>query len=212
MAVVHDYTYEKVNLDTYTDSTIDWNLLSNAVKYYTDLEYTYIEVPWIVPERIIGLTFNDERKILNAINNGFVKGSLVGSAEQSFLQLLLNDSHHLLTEGGRFVACSPCFREEKNYDYIHQRTFMKVELFINLPNHTSEFVKMIDEAETLFKKLAYPHTIRRELTPEGFDLYLGNIELGSYGKRSIIWNNKKIEWVYGPGLALPRFTQAMCCI
>jgi hypothetical protein len=45
----------------------------------------------------------------------------------------------------------------------------------------------------------------REATPEGIDLVLNGIEVGSYGVRTV--GNR--TWTYGTGLALPRFTVAI---
>jgi hypothetical protein len=42
-------------------------------------------------------------------------------------------------------------------------------------------------------------------TSEGIDLYLNGIEVGSYGIRK----HNSYQWVYGTGLALPRFDKAL---
>jgi hypothetical protein len=45
--------------------------------------------------------------------------------------------------------------------------------------------------------------IKIEKTKEGSDLTIDGIEIGSYGVR----NHKNIIWVYGTGLAEPRFSK-----
>lgn len=49
------------------------------------------------------------------------------------------------------------------------------------------------------------HKIEVVDTDEGFDLQLGGIEIGSYGKRH---HDSFGPWAYGTGLALPRFSVA----
>ena len=133
-------------------------------------------------------------------------GILVGSAEQSFIHLLLNGT----SLNGKYVAVTPCFRPDA-IDKIHQRHFMKVELFDTCPGGldcpTSIFNKI---AETTRIARSFFHTLHpgndcvMRATNDGYDLELNGIEIGSYGYRSYgDW-----RWIYGTGFADPRFSIA----
>ena len=132
-------------------------------------------------------------------------GHLVGSAEQSFLHLALNG----MLKAGRYVAASPCFRDDPP-DRFHRRTFFKVEL-IDLYAAGSEGLRqtplyMAHTALRLFRAL--PGGEQAKIVPTGEDTYdieLRGVELGSYGTRSY----DRWSWVYGTGLAEPRFTLAV---
>jgi hypothetical protein len=180
------------------DAAVDWKNLSDAVAYFTSAGYRYVEVPWSVPGEITRVTCPEERWIVSSS-----LGDLVGSAEQSFM--------HLKREGqlgpGKFVACSPCFRNEDTVDDLHQRTFMKVELYQDadmsdplgcVQRHVSEVVAF---HRTLLPGMEHHLTIRR-VGPLAIDIELDGIEIGSYGVRS--WNG--CDWLYGTAIAEPRFT------
>lgn len=182
---------------------IRWQYLSRAFIYYSFI-YKPIEVPWIVSEKAIRATFSPE-KIPFETSGGY----LVGSAEQSFIELVLNGD----LKCGKYMACSPCFRDDK-IDNLHKKTFMKVELFhrfksrqsdINIENHISNMIKNAQCCmRTLNAKLDFEN-IKTIKTDQGFDLEINGIEVGSYGYREF----EDIYWVYGTGLAEPRFSTAL---
>lgn len=177
-------------------AVVDWQLLSRALTYYMGNGFQYIEVPWIVPPAIHAITCPDQSRIMMVAKHG----GLVGSAEQSFIAL---DSAGVLGKG-RFVALTPCFRDEFEVDELHQRHFMKVELYRNDDTSNSALEEMIAVAELFFYLDAAGGTVERVQTEEGFDLMLNGIEVGSYGIREA----NGLKWVYGTGLAEPRFSTA----
>ena len=79
---------------------------------------------------------------------------------------------------------------------------MKVELY--WPKHYGRDVgDVLRDAATFFGlEGAIPEIVE---TDEGWDINVGGIEVGSYGSRSI----HDHLWVYGTGLAEPRFSQAL---
>ena len=182
---------------------IRWQYLSRAFTYYSFI-YKPIEVPWIVSEKAIRATLPPE-KIPFQTSGGY----LVGSAEQSFIELTLTGNLNC----GKYVACSPCFRDEQEDD-LHQKTFMKVELFHRFSSRPSDnniqnnIANMIADAKCCFKALNAKldnNIIKTLKTDEGFDLEINGIEVGSYGYREF----DDIYWVYGTGLAEPRFSIAL---
>lgn len=167
---------------------IDWLLLGTAVEFYKSLGYQYVEVPYAVPEEIVRLT-------LPAIYDADTVpglGSLVGSAEQSLLSMDLPP--------GSYMAVSPCFRPEPVLNEFYQRHFMKVELFQTGHGFMNPARMMLD-AQTFMNQFAETEVLE---TPEGHDLTVGGIEVGSYGFREA--GGRK--WACATGLALPRFSVA----
>lgn len=169
---------------------IDWRMLGEAVVYYQSLGYQYVEVPYAVPKDIIRLTLPPEYD--DAIQPVEPYGCLVGSAEQSLLSMDLPD--------GSFMAVSPCFRPEPVLNEFYQKHFMKVELF-QLGQGIMNPMQMLLDAKTFMDARATTGVLR---TPEGKDLTVDGIEVGSYGFRKAAGR----EWACGTGLALPRFSVA----
>lgn len=176
--------------NTMTDR-IDYRAISLALDYYEGKGYRYIEVPWLVSRDACFAT----------IPTDFTSGAmsvgsryLVGSGEQGFLDLKLAP--------GRYVTCSPCFRAGDNCLPYHQETFMKVELFQNNDVSDIALIVMMNHVVELFKHLS-GKTPAIAPTDDGWDIELAGVELGSYGRRTALGQT----WLYGTGLALPRFTQ-----
>lgn len=179
-------------------ATIDWQLIAKAVSFYTSIGYCYVEVPWIVTQAAINATLPPGKTGLLTQD-----GPLVGSAEQSFIQFMLDGQ----LSPGRYVAATPCFRDD-TVDELHQRTFFKVEL-INVLQATEQAVdlllsQVVDAALDFFQQIAPQGSLLAPETPDGFDIELGGVEIGSYGYR----RRGKHRWMYGTGLAEPRFSVA----
>lgn len=171
---------------------IDYSKIAAAINYYSDNGFKYIEVPWTVPRQTMEIT----APASFVIESDF--GCLVGSAEQSFLQMIIDKKLH----PGNYVACSPCWRKDV-LDEFHRPYFMKVEL-ISIGFHRMDVNEMIEICSGFFAKYAM---IKVEKTDIGFDIvnYKG-IELGSYGTRA---SSQTGPWTYGTGCAEPRLTSAI---
>lgn len=190
---------------------IDWKLLAQAEEFYRSrLGSTYLETSWIVDPEVAGITApSDEIKCS--------RGQLVGSAEQGFLQMLSDEDPRIEIDKGKYYhSISPCFRDDV-VDELHMTHFMKLELIYPLPKggYTgmySVLEEMMKCAGRFFIEVG-EITCNVEMTSFNNHAYTGDsydiiglksgIELGSYGIRK----HGNIRWVYGTGLALPRFSQ-----
>ena len=187
---------------------IDYNLLNESVKYFQNKGFKQIEVPWIVNSNTTKITTDISSVIIN-YNNEItnVNNNLIGSAEQGFLQLIIENKLPF----GKYQSISPCFRTEHDgYDNNHFPYFIKNELLIYTDNKYifTELSYLISDVVNLYNR--YLQNVKRKETfgynsKLQIDLMYNDIELGSYGIREI--NNEK--YIYGTGLALPRFSQAL---
>ena len=181
---------------------INWNRIDRAIQYYINLGYKYIEVPWTIERDHLMITCPEGYEDLIAGTDQ----CLLGSAEQAFISMDLNG----LLLPNKYVACSPCFRKEPTYDALHHRSFMKVELYQNYDvDGEDSLTDMVNDAFSVFQ-----HLLRNSNDPNlnivdtgenMFDINYNDIELGSYGIR----NHNDLHWIYGTGLAEPRFTTAI---
>lgn len=179
---------------------IDYQILSDAKGYYEGRGYTYVEAPWAVDPSSSAITMPKDRTDV-----AFLKDKvLVASGEQSFLQMI-RDNAFADSWRTEFMCITPCFRDEKNLDDLHQLYFMKLEL-INLEVNPTSLQNMIGEATRFFEQ--YLDTDVIQLNENEFDIVASNtkIELGSYGIRT---HPLVGSWVYGTGVAEPRLSTAI---
>lgn len=188
---------------------INWNQLSDAVAYYKGLGYTYVETPWYVESKTGMITCPSRHMMLQLEPDDHDAWTMVGSAEQGFLQRIIDGN---LDKNKTYLSCGPCIRKEEIYDDLHLPQFMKVELF----RHCKD-IKEADAVATEFIDNAFSYmrgfclndeSIEKTETddPSCIDIEINGIEVGSYGTRyyeSVGW------WVYGTGLAEPRFSTAL---
>lgn len=174
------------------DVEIDYNLLGICSKYYNSLKYEYVNVPWIVPMEDIMVTCPSNDMVYTTQGGG-----LVGSAEQSFIHLLRNNK---LSSDRKYYAITPCFRlGDSSNGPLHKEYFIKLELF----SISYSFLDMIEDAKTVFNAYGSADVTRKDFDNSS-DLFINGIEVGSYGSR--VFNG--IQFNYGTGLALPRFSEA----
>lgn len=190
---------------------INYEILNNALDYYIHRAgFKYLDVSWLVNEKISNITKPYDRK------NLFVNDKvLVASAEQSFLQKMLIDKS--LEYEMNYVAMTPCFRDEKVLDDIHQTYFMKIGLFsmVKYMEIANELIDLyIRIARMLFEsyrlKTKVLNTGETYLSIKSYDILdkKTGIELGSYAinklKNSLYFED--CMWICGTGVAEPRLS------
>lgn len=173
---------------------IDYRKIAVALDHYENRGYEYIEVPWVVSPESVNETLPLDRPATRV-----QYGDLVGSGEQSFIELL--------RRGEAIVkACcvTPCFRLEHDYDELHFPYFMKLEL-IDTDTSQENLWSMIGDAREFYEK--YVPTDIEETEPGAYDIVdkKFRMELGSYGVRNI----GDRSFIYGTGAALPRLDTAI---
>ena len=183
---------------------MDLELLTFAETFYGSKGYQKIEVPWAVDNDVLEITLPQGRTAADLFGR-----PLVGSAEQSYLQLIKEKK----ISPGKYVATTPCFRNDP-LDEFHKKYFMKTELIdftLGGLNDTENLLvlkksleQMIDDALEFFNFFL---PTRKKQTDIGYDIVdekLG-IELGSYGVRShTLSEHHQVTWIYGTVVALPR--------
>lgn len=175
------------------DFYVDYSKISHAIEFYKGLGYKYIETPWIVSGEAKAITFGGEKEKTPL-------GILVGSAEQGFLELMLQGK---LSRRTPYVSAGPCFRFDDNgKSQDHLPYFFKVELFYLCDEVLGEDAinwsnLMVNDA----KRYLGGWSVKTE---DGVDLLLGGVEIGSYGIRTY----SNFTWAYGTGLAEPRHSYA----
>lgn|SRR6185312_723811 len=186
---------------------IDYDLLSKAKQFYGKRGFCSIEVPWIVDKKYSLVTTSNDKAFATKPSKHFV-----GSAEQAFLQLAFRNK---LVEYHRYQSITPCFRRDKE-DESHGQWFMKLELFEYCTNIESSHLRknlgfdypwFISSAHSFFSSLAPEGTDIKIIPTEGggSDIMINGVEVGSYGKRC----HENVTWLYGTGIALPRFNYAL---
>ncbi len=168
---------------------IDYPALAQAIQLYKNHGWHLIEVPWMVSRDSCFATVSDPERVMQVGDQ-----YLVGSAEQGFLDLDLSP--------GSYMAVSPCFRDEPETD-ISFKTFLKLELHRTDDVSDRALMYMIGCAISVMSDLGANTGLIE--TEEGWDLMQNCIELGSYGRRT----HGGRTWLYGTGLALPRFHLAI---
>lgn len=91
-----------------------------------------INLPWVVTEDCINKTKPAENESFQ-----LKYGHLIGSGEQSFLELWKNDFNKndedkFFKANDIYIGWTPCFRDEKEIDKLHHFAFLKSELFMPL--------------------------------------------------------------------------------
>ena len=202
LGIIQDITASNKSIESPTELrdprralALDYSYIVHAQAHYGKLGYADTAVPWVITEEAYTATLPPHVNRYETIG-----GFLAGSAEQSFIQLLLDGENP-----GRAQATSPCFRDE-DHDEIHSPYFFKLELFDNrLPATEEGVLSVIEDAKAFFEKY-----LPVDVVPEGdlaWDIVAAHngLELGSYGVRRFC----DFSWIYGTGVALPRLQQAI---
>lgn len=176
--------------------TVDWGLLARALDWYASQGFRRLDLPWTASPDACAVTCPDLSRAWSLEG----EGQLVGSAEQAFMQEQF-DGH---LRPGRYVALTPCFRNEPVRDRLHLPYFMKVELYSNEAVQSGLDLEFAKTAR-FFMLLSGAREVEVVKTDEGYDLEIAGIEVGSYSCRS----HSGHAWTCGTGLAEPRFSTAV---
>lgn len=185
---------------------INYRRVAKAIKKYQKMRYTYVDTPWLVSEEAMRATLPSDREGFELRTTNLNAGKLVGSAEQGFIQLMLDDN----IRPGCYVSAGPCFRDEPVVDKLHSYTFFKVELIqiqgqalFDSKLTNSDARVMANDVDTVLYEMYGPGASVIK-TADGWDIEVEGVEVGSFGVREY----KNHRWVYGTGLALPRTSLA----
>lgn len=163
--------------------------LMRAISFYENLGYKMQDIPLIIDKDVCDFT---KPSFCKSFKHGI--HDYIGSAEQSFLQLIKDKK---ITDG-KYQALSPCIRNEPILDETHYLIFLKLELIVL---NTTDFLHIAHQVQTVMQVLGVSTDIVK--TPIGVDLFdRHGIELGSYGTRTYLG----VDYAYGTGIAEPRFS------
>jgi hypothetical protein len=196
-------TTESIIEPTFTNyPMIDWGMLMNAMAHYTALGFSQVEVPWCVPETLNLTTKPHTNRSFVQILDMFENQphELVGSAEQGFQYCIQQGK----LQPGKYWSITPCFRFD-DFDALHLPWFIKLELCHILDetrDKKTALFQMVIQCAAWFDRIG----IESIIVPIGdtYDIEVNGIEVGSYGIREVA----DTSYIYGTGLALPRFSLA----
>lgn len=178
---------------------INYKFLDKSIQFYETKGFKRIEAPWTVTKAVSEITKPSEGKDYEIVGKDKV---LVASGEQSFLYLILKG----FLPPGKYQTITPCFRDEP-FDIIHTKYFMKNELIVtenvNVENLNDVIKTAFDFFASFISKCCLDIVEKKEKDNSiSFDIELNGIEIGSYGIRHCEF----VSWIYGTGLAEPRFS------
>lgn len=177
--------------------TIRYDYIKRAQDAYTRRGYLDIDVPWLLKSPYTTLACPDGARQFETF-----AGNLLASGEQAFYQMIQEGK----LEPGCYQTVTPCFRDEPKLTTLTRQQFVKLEL-IDVAPERPDFsqLRMLFDAKMTLQGLGM-HVTEIE-TPEGMDLIhtASRIEVGSYGIRRV----GDLCWVYGTGLAEPRFSSLL---
>lgn len=178
-----------------------WQNLTAFANFYLDKNYLDFAQPWFASQQATEVTLPPGA--VPTVLHG--ESLLLGSSEQAFIDRMIEG--HM--PSGRWQALTPCFRREPTYDTFHHPYFMKLELIhyqpLDAASALSDMLEMALKAFQTVSRHSKNRNFQIEQTDMGYDLTLAGHELGSYGVRTY----QDHTWVYGTGLAEPRFTTVL---
>ena len=184
------------------------NILTNALAYYGE-KYKLIDAPYIVD---VDVSAETKPTFVEDLHHNKDK-VYVGSGEQSFIQLMKENK----LSDGKSMCLTPCYREESVLDDTHLKMFMKLELIDYRYKWSvrDEFMKeqlvalsdMLLNAHKFYKNniSVYDEIEIIKSDANQYDIVINDYEVGSYGIRETSFG----RFIYGTGLALPRFNQSI---
>lgn len=193
---------------------IDYGLLADAIRYYEIKGYKRVESPWLVTKAISDLTKpKGATSYIVQKDNEEKQKVFVASGEQSFLYLINKG----FLPPGKYQTITPCMRNDA-FDIEHTKYFMKLELIEFtcgvFENREQSVRGIIIDAMNFFDAQivnAFPNLDEihmcdvTQTATLSWDIKYKGIEIGSYGHRECPF----CQWIYGTGLAEPRFSRLL---
>jgi seryl-tRNA synthetase len=168
---------------------INWRNLLRGLMFYEELGYQYLELPWYAPTEIMHITYDGPYRFKTEL------GDPIGSAEQAFLHVQFNQG----LKPGKYVALTPCFRDEEETDWNFKQ-FAKVELYITDDVSQRNLMETIVTCQGLLYGAVKAEMEVVKMPDDSYDIKCKGIELGSYGMRE----HNGHKWIYATGIAEPR--------
>lgn len=184
---------------------MNYENISRAVEFYSARGYVYEpDAPWTVGHDAYYATRPDDSKDVSRSVGLAFNGYMVASGEQSFIQMML-DGQPLK----RAICVTPCHRAEPRVDTLHRPYFMKAELINAQDVDEGHLVHMIHDACSFFEQFFSVRVV--QINDESYDIVEKGtrMELGSYGIRTMMTNDRYYRWVYGTACAEPRLSTAI---
>jgi hypothetical protein len=201
--------------------TLQYARLLDAREYFEQHGFKFVDAPWAVSREAVLAT---RPPWIQGEPFSYAAGGVfqfpVASAEQSFLQMQMDAIEAGTRIEGSYCALTPCFRNEAILNDLHQPYFMKLEL-ITWNGNEADMSRMIQLARIWYESehpgdhpdddLQIRVIENNDPDPtsvvQAYDIVTAHtgIELGSYGIRDA----KVGRWVYGTGLAEPRYSYAL---
>lgn len=185
---------------------INYGRIQQTMDFWERSGFKRIETPWTVTQAISDITrpaLAQDFKLIHDDNK-----VLVASGEQGFLYLYNKG----FLPKGKFQTTTPCFRKEP-FGPFHTKYFIKTEIIDTEHVNEDNLSVLVAQARQNFTNLlpdGYPEEsivvidTSYHLGYPSFDIELNGLEIGSYGIRSCSF----LDWIYGTGIAEPRFTKA----
>lgn len=182
---------------------INLEVITSAISWWENDDFsTYSDVPYLVDPDI--MAFTCPPGVIDKRMTHYNGKQYVASAEQSFLQME-KDGNIPYIENKKYMALTPCYRDEEVLDEFHYNIFLKLELFVyHVVLEEEVDYGLACELQSFFNTYGMQTEIVR--TDIGWDIEYKGLELGSFGYRE---SPKGVLYVYGTGLAEPRASIAM---
>lgn len=177
----------------YDKFNISVEKIYKAINFYGDKGYEMLDVPMICSSDSCNVTKPEGNESFNHDNDSYV-----GSAEQSFIELY---SCGQLPDG-KFMALTPCYRDEPEINDLHLNIFLKLEL-IHVGDKFVNENQIIKDSFEFFSIYGQPIVTKESYVT---DININDIEVGSYGTRA--FPDGKV-YVFGTGIAEPRLSYSL---
>lgn len=175
---------------------LNYNRLAQAQAFYKGKGYQCVETPWLVSPQAVRATLPMQEAMMETI-----RGILVNGGEQSFIQKIMEGS----IEPGKYQTVVPCFQATSPHG-----NSMKLDLIWYQPETIQvAYQTLLNDALECFFEVSDAETFGAVATESGYNVEFNGVVIGSYGVRKMDANEKNHLWVYGTGLAEPKFSVAM---